>query len=123
MERDMITNLSRVEFFCEDKKLGTALRALTGLIVGQPTVQPVVNAQVKTGKLKAKTSGDPVSMFAQYVKDNKHTQIHAEDMRVFAKSIGRPTTSYGYYLKKMQDAGLLKKTGKGTASGYKVVAS
>jgi hypothetical protein len=112
----------RVNLFCDDKKLADVLRGLAGLAVGNPEVQPVVNAEKKNGKVVAAGSGDNAALFAKYAKTNKLTKIKATDLRGFCKSIGVSETSYGYFGKQLQKAGAIKKHGTGSASYYTVTA-
>jgi hypothetical protein len=111
----------RVEFFVDDKKLGNALRALTGLAADNPTVQPVVNAMKTNGKVKAKGNGDAVSLFADYAKENKFKEFAARDLKAFCKHAGWAESSASYFAKKLVDAHVLKKMGKGNQVRYAMV--
>ena len=112
----------RLEFFCEDKQLPKVLHALSGMISGQPTVQPVANAMLdKSGKVVAKTDGDPVSIMRQHFKENGVTTVTSALAREMTQLCGMVPSSYQYLLKQAVKGGLLKKTGKGVGTRYHVV--
>jgi len=112
----------RIEFFCDDKKLHLALRALAGLAVGQPAVLPVVNVKkTKGGGLAQQTNGRLVEIFTEHLRKTKPATIKAADVQSFLADAGLSNKNYGYLLRQLQAARLIKKTGKGTASVYKVV--
>ena len=54
----------RIEAFCDDKNLPRVLHALMGLVHGQPAIQPVANAKVEKGKVRAK---DWLAMCSDYL--------------------------------------------------------
>lgn len=108
----------RIELFCDDKKVGDILRFLTGIAIGTPIVQPIINADVKNGKVVAQTSGDLVDMFLYWLRQNKLTEFTAKHAQEFVVSIGKPIESYAYLVQKGKDIGAWKKLGKGTVSKY-----
>jgi len=113
----------RVEVFVDDKKLSQLLHALTGVVIGEPKVQPVVNGTVKKGKAVAANSGDPVELFRDYVRGHELTEIDASVMKAFAKFNGKSVNSYSHYIDKFKAAGILKKkTKRGNGVVYSVVA-
>jgi hypothetical protein len=111
----------RIECFCEDKKLAGVLHALAGQVIGMPGVTPVVNVEVKAGKLKQVTNGKLIDLFAEHLRTDKPEIINADYMRQFLRAMGRSNKSYSHLLKKAQDTKLIRKTGKGTASRYTVL--
>jgi len=111
----------RVNLFCEDKKLADVLRGLAGLAVGNPEVQPVVNAVHKNGKIAA-ASGSLVEQFASYVKQNKITKFTSAEMKEFTKLAGMSPSSRSYLVKQLQTAGAVKKHGAGQKTYYTVNA-
>ena len=111
----------RVEFFVDDKRLGPALLALVGLAHGQPGVTPVVNAVKKGNGLASKSDGGSVERFAEVIKPLKGKTITASDVRPMMKSLGMAPSSRGYLMKLSQKAGVLKKSGTGSASKYLVL--
>jgi hypothetical protein len=114
--------ISRIEFFCDDRHVGSALRALAGIAVGQPKATPIVNAEAKNGRLTQATNGELLAMFSAYLKKHKLTDINAAGLRAFLTSIGRAPSSYGYLLAKARAARILKKMGGGTTtSSYRVL--
>lgn len=111
----------RIEIFCDDKKLATVLNALTGLILGNPTVQPVANAKVKNGKVKALTNGTAVEMLADYIRKNNLEVLNAKVIKGFLKGVGLSPGSSSYLIRQGIGAGFLRKHGKGTGMTYKVI--
>jgi hypothetical protein len=115
-------DISRVEFFCDDRKVGSVLRLLAGIALEVPQVTPVTNAVKRGKKLQQETSGDPLGLFREYIKKNKITVVTSSIGREFYKSIGKGGThSYNYLFAKAREAGLLRKVGKGINTQWKVV--
>jgi len=111
----------KVEFFCDDPKLPRILHALQGLILGQPAVQPVVNAQHKNGKITATTSGTMLEMFAQYLNKHRVTgPLSVAHVREFLGSHGFSENSATYLLQQAVSAGIVRRRGKGAATTYMV---
>jgi hypothetical protein len=119
-----MSDLFRIEFFCDGKRLPAAVTAITGIAIGDPKIQGVINATKKpNGKLESKTDGDVVSLFLVWLNEHKDKKVlRAEDFREFSKSIGRPETAYiaikNHIMKK---GGQLRRTGTGSATAYKVL--
>jgi hypothetical protein len=110
----------RVSLFCDDKKLAEILRGLTGLAIGSPEVAPVVNGAKQNGKAVAAGNGDLFADFDNYVKKHKLKEITPAGMKMFAREIGRAESSHTYFAKRLVNAHLLKKTGKGAKVVYVV---
>jgi hypothetical protein len=110
----------RIELFCQDNKLANVLHALTGLAVGAPAVQPVVNAAEKNGKVVANGDGSLDDLFRQYVEEHGIREFNAARMKEFCKASGRSVQAYGYYLKQLAAHGVLKKHGSGKTMRYTV---
>lgn len=113
----------RVEFFCDDKRLGDALRALTGLAIGNPAVQPVTNAKVsRGGALRQVTEGRLVDLFAAHLAKTKPKEFTARDVQTFLSNQGTAPGSFGYVLKQAIAAKLIrKKSTKFAGPGTKYV--
>src|SRR5262252_7154618 len=112
----------RVEFFCDDRRLADALRALAGVARGAPRVEPVVN-DIKykhEGELAAKTDGKLANLFAAHLKADKPGEFRARYAKDFLRALGRPVSGYSYMLRQMRTAGVIKKKpgGKGTSTVY-----
>lgn len=105
----------RVECFCEDKNLPKVLLAIAGVAVGQPTVQPVVNAVAKNGAIAAASSGDVVEMLVSWLKKTGKgkTGFRPVEVREFCQSVGRSEGSYTYVLNQAREAKAIKKAGGG----------
>lgn len=104
----------RVEYFVEDHKLGESLRALLKIAIRPPVSVPVVNAEVRHGKLAKTAKSDVVSMFAQYLTGLGKQKIDSTDAQAFCKKAGMVHSSYGYVLSKAKKAGLIKKNKNNT---------
>jgi hypothetical protein len=111
----------KVNFFCDDKKLADALRALAGLAAGIPEVLPVVNAVHKNGKVQAQ-SGSMEEQFARYAKANSLTKFKAADVTGFCKVAGFAPASRSYLIKQLVKSHIVKKSGAGTSTVYTVVS-
>jgi hypothetical protein len=113
----------RIEVFCDDKNLPRILHALTGLAHGHPNIQPVVNAKVSKGQVRAKSNGQLLEMFTEHLKANKITIVAPTDIKAFAAKNGYAESSYAYFLKQLVKAKLLKRRPglKGHKSSYAVV--
>lgn len=111
----------RIEAYVEDKRLAEALRALAGLVRGQPSVVPVTN--VDEGRtLRAKSNGSLLGMFAEHLVKAKVTQLKPTDVDAFMKSVGRSKASRGHLVKTAIESGVIKRTGKTGSVVYHVVA-
>jgi len=115
-----MSQISRIELFCDDRKVGEVLRLVAGVAIGQPSVQPVVNAENKDGQLKAESSGDKIALFRKWLAKKKLAEVNSDLGREFCKSVGSDPESYNYLFGKARDLGLLRKVGKGTHSRWKV---
>jgi hypothetical protein len=114
----------RVEFYVDDKRLGEAMIALTGLARGQPVIIPVINAkQEANGKVVAAGNGDVGELFLKYARQHKLETPVAADFRKFAKSIGRSPAGYSYLVSQLVDRKLIRKSGKGSGMVYTLLES
>jgi hypothetical protein len=102
--------LFRIEIFCDDKKLSYILWALTGHVLGDPKIQPVVNAAKKNGKVRAKTSGKQMEMFAEFLKKlNPKTVVTSPMVREFCEKNGWKGDSCYYVVWQAKQRKLLKR--------------
>jgi hypothetical protein len=112
----------RVEFFCDDKRLSSALHALVGISHGAPTVHPVVNAMKSGNGLAAKFSGNTLERLPELLKPFKGKQItanaHGPELM---KALGLNPTSKTYLFRRAVEAKMLKPTGKGSGMKYLVL--
>lgn len=109
----MTREFSRVEFICDDSRLGRVLRAIS--VIGgiyELRSHPVVNAKAQGRKLGAKSSGDLLENFARWLKVQDGNVTPAQ-VRDFCTEQGRQPSSYSYLLTKAIAAGLLTKVGNG----------
>lgn len=105
----MKDNISRIEIFCEDSKVGAVQRLLATVGVMNVVSQPVTNAKMKRGKVEATSSGSLLDMFMAYAKERKLRELDAASARGFMADAGRKATGYCVFLAQAQKAGLLKK--------------
>lgn len=114
----------RIAFIVEDKNLPHVLKAITGLVLadGMQT-QFVANAEVKGGKVVAKTSGGTVlELFADWLNKEAPKIINIDLVRSFLTKQGYTPKSAGGLLNAAKEAGLVKKRGK-PGEGWIVVAN
>jgi hypothetical protein len=111
----------KIEILCDDKNLARVLRALTGLALGSPSVQPVVNAeQQKNGRVVAASAGDLVALLSAHLKRNRLTEVRAAQIKEFAVANGYAESSHQHILKTAVAHKLLRKKGKGSGMTYTV---
>lgn len=110
----------RIETFCDDKNLPRVLHALTGLVLGQPSIQPVANAKAGKNGVKAKTSGELLEMFEAHAKKHHLKEVTPTQLKAFAVEHGYSEGSYSLILSKMIKAKHLKKKpgAKGNRMAY-----
>lgn|SRR5262245_21578433 len=106
--------MSRVVFFCDDRKVGQILRMLAGYALQPPEVTPVVNAVVANGKLEQKTNGKASEMFAAYMRSKKVTEFGKSELAGYLVGIGRSPKSAGTVLNHLFQEKLAKRKGRGT---------
>lgn len=115
----------RIEFFCEDKRVGDALRHLLGIAIGHPTTTPVINAEVngkgEHKKIRAQSDGSMSSMLMAYINKSHKETITPKETGVFLTEHGFSKASAHYCLRQCTDARFLRKTGKGNSTIYYVV--
>jgi len=107
--------------FCDDKKLPQLLHAISGLVLEGFSIVPVVNVQKKGGKATAITNGTAVEMFRDYLHKHKIVEVNSTIGREFCTSIGKDAEAYNYLFSKAKSVGLLRKSGKGTSSKWRVM--
>lgn len=115
--------ISRIEFFCDERFVGKALRLLAGIALQPPKATPVINAQMQGGRVAAKVNGaESIKLFSDWLARKKLKNINAGHVKAFQQEIGRSPLSYSYVIRSATEAGLLKKAGgKGNKTGYNVV--
>jgi len=112
----------RLEIFVDDKKLSYVLWALTGHILGDPKIHPVVNATVKNGKVRAETSGDHVEMFRKHVASRGGNEFSPAFMQDWCIGLGLKRKSYSNILAKGIRAKAWKRVPqKGTKGKYSYI--
>src|SRR5215510_6133723 len=111
----------RIEIFVDDRKLPYVLWALSGHCIEVKAPQPVQNAQVKDGKIRAKTpTGELVTMFIQHLKDQKITDMFGPDIpRDFMVAHGYSSKSYSNLLYSAVEAKVLKRIRVKGGKGYR----
>lgn len=117
--------LFRIEFFCEDKRVGDALRHLLGIAIGHPVATPVINAEVEGKgehkKIKQVSNGSMASQLMAYINKSHKETITPKETAAFLEEHGFSKASAHYTLRQCTDARFLRKTGKGTHTIYYVI--
>ena len=103
----------RIVAYVDDKKLGDALRALTGMARGAPEVTPVTNISIKGGALHANGNGNIVDMYAAHLAKHKLQITSSKETTKWLTDNGLSRLSVSYVLKSLRDRGILKPKGKG----------
>jgi hypothetical protein len=112
----------RIEAYVDDKKLAEALRALAGIVRGQPAVQPVANIEDNSGKPKAASNGTTLAMFEKYIRTRKpDTVLTPNDLRHWLKTNGKSPASASSLATDAVKARLLKRNGKTGNMQYHIV--
>lgn len=114
-----MTEISRIEIFCEDRQVGRIQRMLVGLVIKLAS-QPVVNASVTKNGLQAKTGGSALEMLAHHLRTTKKKVITAKELQAFMQQIGRSPWSYTILRDQAVTTKLLVKLGKGKSTKYRV---
>lgn len=109
-----MSEISRIEVYCEDKLVGRIQRMLAGIGVIDIKSMPVTNAKFKNGKIQAKSSGDLLDMFVAWLAEHKIRAVSPKELQQFMKEAGRSAAAYQTLRAKAIDAKILKKT-KGTS--------
>lgn len=113
----------RIECFVDDKHVADVIRALTGKAIGQPTIQPVANAQAKGGKIVT----DGLSLCETFVKAlAKAAAVGLKEttmakIKEFLRDQNAKESSAGYLVKCAERAGALKRKGSGPGVRYLIV--
>lgn len=113
----------RVEFFCDDKKVGDALRRLVGIAIGKPQVEPVVNAEKKpNGKIEQVTAnGGMVDLYIAHIKKHRLKEVSVQAAREFLVESGAGSAaSAGYLLKHLKTRKLIRLAADSPSTGYRV---
>ena len=104
--------ISRVEFFCDDRHVGDALRSLVNVAIGPPSVQPVVNAKRKGNGIAATSGGSLLEQFKQHLAETKPKEITTQSLKDWCQSVGRSVQSRNYLAQQAIEAKLLKRDPK-----------
>jgi hypothetical protein len=119
----LTTNITRIEFLCEDKKVGDAFRNLLGIAIGSPKATPVINAEVEkiTGMVKPKTNGKLINQFLYHLQEAHIEQIRPKEVGAWLKKHGYSGLSASYIVRQATGMGVLKKTGASSNTVYHVI--
>jgi hypothetical protein len=113
--------ISRIVFFCPDKKVGEVLRILAGIALQTPEVTPVTNAKVKrNGLVEDVRGGEAIDLFRKWIQERKLSEVNAPLGKEFCRTIGRAEGGYNNLFLAARKHGLLRKTGKGMKTVWKV---
>lgn len=110
--------ISRVAFLCDDLHVGDALRALVGIALEPPTVQPVVNiAQKPNGQLVAKSGGKRHEMLLAHIREHKLTEIKSNDVGGIMRELGLNASNTTSILRTLVQQGVLKRASGAAGKG------
>ncbi len=110
----------KIEAFVEDKKLGDVLRALTGLVRGQPVVLPVVNVEENAQELKARSNGSLLGLFTDHLAKSKVTMLRPSDVKAWLEKTGHSPLSSTYLVEQAIHAKLIRRTGSAASVVYHI---
>jgi hypothetical protein len=111
----------KIQFFCDDKKVGDALRGLMGIALGIPEAMPVVNAEVTKTGIKQQSGGSLPQMFVHYITSNKIDRITPAETRAWCKKQGMSPLSASYVLKNAVNMRVLRKEGMSSKTVYFII--
>lgn len=115
-----MTGLTRFEFFVKDEDVGVIQRLLIGKAI-ELKQKPVLNARLGANGVQAATGGSNIcEMFANYLIENKLTEVTPSQIDEFCATIGRTKSARYYCIDCGKSAGYLRKTGKGKSVKYTV---
>jgi hypothetical protein len=105
-------DISRVEFFCKDGKVGEVLRLLAGIALEVPKVTPVVNAKKGKNGLEEQTSGKASDMFVVH-QTKQGPEFGTDELRNFLETIGRSVKSTNTVIGHLLEEKKAKRVGRG----------
>ena len=108
----------------DDKKLVKFLKALDGVIVGEPKIRLVRGAKVKGDKVVSAQPTPGADMAENVAKliHNRHLErVDSKTLRELVTEAGGRPTSFGHIANKLKDMKILGKGKRG--SGYAVLAN
>lgn len=111
----------KFEGFVDDNGAVPLMKAVAGIRVMEFKIVPVINAQVKNGKLVAQTSGDLLEMLAAFIKEKKAKEVDANFMKEFQVAKGRSVDAYSYTLRQAVEAKMLKRKPGGNRANQNAI--
>jgi hypothetical protein len=118
-QKESKVEISRVEFFCLDKKVGEVLRLLTGIALEVPKVTPVTNAVPTKNGLKQQ-HGSTMEAFVKYLKKKKLQEVTAVNGKELMKELGMRERNYSNLFRHAAEQGILRKRGSGLKTRWMV---
>lgn len=117
-----MTDLTKIEFFIEDKNVGAVSRVVNTFKVFNFTSVPVVNATTtKAGTIAAETGGSVVEMVSRSLAASMKDEFAPGEIADFVVAAGKARKSYTYVIGKLVEAKLLRRSGKGQKTRYHLV--
>jgi hypothetical protein len=109
------------DVYVEDKNLALLLKAMAGIVRGQPRPVPMLNLEAQpNGTLKASADGTLMQVFAAHIAKAKLKEFGPKDVQDWLAKHGRSKLSANYVTKGLVKAGVLKRTGNTLNSRYVV---
>lgn len=105
----------RIVFFVEDNKLSKVLHAVQGMVLNMEPPQPVVNAVVEKGTVKAETKATSIKeLFLEHIERlPKDTVIATGNIKQVLEQLGGSASSYNHFVSFAKKAKLLKARSRG----------
>lgn len=95
----------RIEFFVEDKNLHKVLHGVAGMALNLKA-DPVANAKIEKGRVKAETGGTLTEVAARALKGR--SEVTTKELGDIAVANGRQHSSSGYIATQLKELGLIK---------------
>ena len=116
-------SITRVEFFCDDKRVGDALRRLVGIAIGKPEATPVINTEQKpNGQIaQATANGTMTDLYIAHIKKHRLKEVSVQAAREFLSEsgVGSPASA-GHMLKNLKKRKMIRLAADSPKAGYRV---
>lgn len=108
----------------DDSKLAKVLTLLAGNIVDMSAPRPLVNAEVKQGKVKSKVSGINIKdRMIEKISQRNGGLITTDELKLLLHDAGGAPTSLNNMTKDIIDAGVMERQSRGVFSVRKQEAA
>jgi hypothetical protein len=109
-----MSQLTRIEFFVDDKNVGAIQRELIKYKVINLTSTPVVNASVSPeGRAVAETGGTTFEMISRAISASMKTEFTSDEIRQYVVAVGKAPTTASAVITELMQQRVLKRKGRG----------